>query len=112
MLHNNIGILLVKLHENTEDKKPQEEQKGDGMFSFAKNKRANTEKDKAMAKAKEHFNSAIALDDTYVKPLYHRMMLLKSETEYEEALADAKKISELEPSFRGIGQTVIELEKL
>ena len=73
------------------------------MFSFAKNKRANTEKDKAMAKAKEHFSSAIALDDSYVKPLYHRMMLLKSETEYEEALADAKKISELEPSFRGIG---------
>ena len=48
MLHNNIGILLVKLHENTEDKqdkKPQEDQKADGMFSFAKNKRANTEKD-------------------------------------------------------------------
>ena len=40
------------------------------------------------------------------------MMLLKSETEYEEALNDAKKISELEPTFRGIGQTIIELEKL
>ena len=40
------------------------------------------------------------------------MMILKSETEYEEALADAKRIHELEPTFAGIGATIIELEKL
>ena len=75
MLHNNIGILLVKMYEKVEQPPEQKDEKG--VFSFAKNKKANTEKDKAQAKAKEHFNSAIALDDKYVKPLYHRMMLLK-----------------------------------
>ena len=99
MIHNNIGICLVKMYENTEEEKPaapadrpEEEKKGDGVFSFAKNKKANTEKDKAMVKAKEHFTKAIELDDKYVKPHYQRMMLLKGEKEYEEALVDAKRI--------------------
>ena len=48
MIHNNIGILLVKMYENEQPKSKEEEKKdGDGVFSFAKNKRANTEKDKA-----------------------------------------------------------------
>jgi len=62
MIHNNIGICLVKMYENTEENPPtrsEEEKKGDGVFSFAKNKKANTEKDKAMVKAKEHFTKAI-----------------------------------------------------
>ena len=82
MLHNNIGICLVKMYENKESEKPpasaaEEEKKDDGVFSFAKNKKANTEKDKAYASAKEHFTKAIELDDKYIKPLYQRMMLLK-----------------------------------
>jgi hypothetical protein len=40
------------------------------------------------------------------------MIILKAETEYEEALADAMGIQELEPGFAGIGQTIIELERL
>ena len=70
MLHNNIGICLVKMYENTEDQKPPSsaEEGKDNVFSFQKNKRANTEKDKAMVKAKEHFTKAIELDETYVKP--------------------------------------------
>jgi hypothetical protein len=40
------------------------------------------------------------------------MCILKTQTEYEEALADANRIKELEPTFSGIGATIIELEKL
>jgi len=40
------------------------------------------------------------------------MTVLKEEEEYEEALADAKKIEQYEPGFRGIGHTVRELEQL
>lgn len=40
------------------------------------------------------------------------MCILKAQTEYEEALADAHKIQELDPSFVGIGATILELEKL
>ena len=40
------------------------------------------------------------------------MMILKSETEYEEALIDAKRVHELDPDFTGIGGIIIELEKL
>ena len=65
-----------------------------------------------MIKAKEHFTKAIELDEMYVKPHYQRMMILKSETEYEEALVDAKRIMELDPSFPQIKKTTIELEKL
>lgn len=51
MLHNNIGICLFKMYENTEEEPApslnEEEKKDDGVFTFAKNKKANTEKDKA-----------------------------------------------------------------
>ena len=50
MMHNNIGLCLVKMYENKEDEKPSEpaeEKKDDGLFTFAKNKKANTAKDKA-----------------------------------------------------------------
>jgi hypothetical protein len=40
------------------------------------------------------------------------MCILKSETEYEEALADALKIKEIDPGFAGISITISELEKL
>ena len=40
------------------------------------------------------------------------MMLLKGETEYEEALVDAKRIKEIDPNFSQINKTIIELEKL
>ena len=72
MLHNNIGICLVKMYEKTDEEKPsapagaeekKEEKKDDGMFSFQKNKKANTAKDIAYVQAKEHFTKAIELDD-------------------------------------------------
>ena len=37
---------------------------------------------------------------------------MKAEEEYEDALADAIKISQLDKGFSGIGITIIELEKL
>ena len=40
------------------------------------------------------------------------MCILKAEEEYEDALADAIKISQLDKGFSGIGITIIELEKL
>lgn len=39
-------------------------------------------------------------------------MIAKKEEEYELALADAKKIQELDPSFPRIHATVFELERL
>ena len=71
-----------------------------------------TARQKLQSDAKDHFEFAIELDSKYVKPLYQRMCILKNETEYEEALADALKIKELDPSFAGIGPTIAELEKL
>ena len=40
------------------------------------------------------------------------MMLLKGETEYEEALVDAKRIKEIDPNFSQINKTIIELESM
>ena len=40
------------------------------------------------------------------------MCILKAEEEYEDALADAIKISQLDKGLSGIGITIIELEKL
>ena len=50
MLHNNIGLCLIKQYENAEPEPPAEpaDEKKEAVFSFQKNKRANTEKDKAM----------------------------------------------------------------
>ena len=79
MLHNNIGLCLLKMYESTAESE-QPAQPADGqkeLFSFQKNKRANTDKDKANEQAKEHFGKAIGLDEMYVKPHYQRMMLLK-----------------------------------
>lgn len=59
-----------------------------------------------------HFTRAIELDDRYVKSMYQRMTLLKEQTEYEEALKDAARIREVEPSYKGIGTIILELEKL
>ena len=49
--------------------------------------------------AKGEFSTAIELNPNYAKPLYHRMNILKSEEEYDGALADANKIHEVDPSF-------------
>ena len=40
------------------------------------------------------------------------MTLLKEQTEYEEALKDAARIREVEPSYKAIGSIILELEKL
>ena len=40
------------------------------------------------------------------------MKLLKDEEEYEQALEDAKKIQELEPSYPDIHRTLRDLERL
>jgi len=53
-----------------------------------------------------HFTKAIELDPEYVKPMSQRMTLLKAQTEYEEALKDAVRIKEVQPSFLGIGSTI------
>lgn len=49
--------------------------------------------------AKGEFTKAIELNDRYPKPLYHRMNLYKEEEEYDAALADAKKIMEIDPHW-------------
>ena len=49
--------------------------------------------------AKGEFSKAIDLFPEYPKPLYHRMNIYKEEEEYDLALADAKKILEIDPEF-------------
>ena len=39
------------------------------------------------------------------------MTIHKDEEEYEEAVADAKRIEEIDPTFKGIRMTIIELER-
>ena len=79
---------------------------------MGKKKFKNAYRESALKRAKEQFGFALELDERYIKPRYQRMTVLKEEEEYEEALADAKKIEEFEPGFRGIGHTVRELEQL
>ncbi len=62
---------------------------------------------KSLKQAKDHFTQAIELDPSYLKPLYQRMCILKADKEYEDALADAIKISKLDKGFPGIGITII-----
>ena len=50
-------------------------------------------------KALDHFTAAIALDPQYLKPVYQRMILLKANEDYEEAIKDAKRVHELDSSF-------------
>ena len=40
------------------------------------------------------------------------MEIYREEEEYEEALKDAKRIAEIDPTFRDIYKTIAELEKL
>ncbi len=40
------------------------------------------------------------------------MILYKEQKEFEEAIKDAVKIRELDPTFSGIGATLLELETL
>mmetsp|Transcript_29766 Transcript_29766/g.39596 ORF Transcript_29766/g.39596 Transcript_29766/m.39596 type:complete len:80 (+) Transcript_29766:288-527(+) len=79
---------------------------------MGKKRNTNAHREKALKRAKEQFGLALELDEQYIKPRYQRMTVLKEEEEYEEALADAKKIEQYEPGFRGIGHTVRELEQL
>lgn len=57
-------------------------------------------------KALEHFTAAIALDQSYLKPVYQRMTLLKANEDYEEAIKDAKKVQELDPHFHQINKEI------
>ena len=50
-------------------------------------------------KALEHFTAAIEIDKIYLKPVYQRMVLLRGNEEYEDALKDAKIVKELDPKF-------------
>ena len=79
---------------------------------MSKKKPKNANRNKALEQAKDSFGKAIELDQTYVKPLYQRMTILREEEDYEMALVDAKKIEEIDPCFKGIGQTVRELDQL
>ena len=51
-------------------------------------------------KAKGEFSKAIELNPEYPKPLFHRMNLHKDAEEYDLALADAKRIIEIDPEFQ------------
>ena len=113
MIYNNLGMVLTRLHEGTandDSGSEGDENEGDQaknnqfmMKSLQKKKPKNANRNKALEQAKEKFASAFELDPTYIKPLYQRMNVLREEEEYEEALADAKKIEELDPCFNGIG---------
>ena len=120
MMHNNLGMVLMKLHEPTEAEKEAAREREEAerlanpqLFKSTlqrpKNKNAN--RNKALERAKTAFGKAIELDNQYIKPLYQRMTIHKEEEEYEEAVADAKRIEEIDPTFKGIRTTIIELER-
>ena len=109
MIYNNLGMVLTRLHEGSaadqNDDSNSEDDESKNQFvmkSLQKRKPKNANRNKALEQAKEKFASALELDPTYIKPLYQRMNVLREEEEYEEALADAKKIEELDPGFNGI----------
>jgi hypothetical protein len=55
------------------------------------------------------------MNPEYAKPIWHRMHIFKTETEYERALEDAKKILEIDPDFQSQQlrlKIIPELEKL
>ena len=104
-----MGLCLVKIAE-VNDETPVKVSEEESKYNFGQKKKDLLTP--SLLKAKGHFSSAIERDPEYVKPLYQRMLLNKKEEEYEDALADAKKIQELEPSFKGISTTISELEKL
>ena len=123
MIHNNLGMVLMRLHEPTAQEREQEaaaasaESTGEEakqLFSstLQKKKPKNANRNKALEQAKDAFGKAIELDECYVKPLYQRMTILREEEEYEEAARDAKKIAEIEPGFKDISKTIAQLENL
>ena len=63
-------------------------------------------------KALEHFSTASELDPTYLKPVYQRMVLFKSNEDYEDAVKDAKRVNELDSKFPQIDHEIAALEKL
>ena len=63
-------------------------------------------------RAVEHFTKAVDLDPAYLKPVYQRMCLYRLNEDYEDALKDAKKVKELDPSFPQISNEIQHLEKL
>ena len=65
--------------------------------------------------AKGEFTKAIELNPKYAKPLWHRLHIFKTETEYDKALEDANKILEIDPDFNSAQlklKIIPELEKL
>jgi len=50
--------------------------------------------------AKDEFAKAMDLDPNYAKPLFCRMNLHREAGDYELALADAKKIIQIDPEFQ------------
>ena len=109
----------MRLHEPTAEEKAaaaaepaQSAEEKPFMSSIQKKRNKNANRDKALKRAKDEFGKAIELDEAYIKPRFQRMTILKEEEEYEEAVLDAKKIEEIEPTFKGIRQTIMELEKL
>ena len=65
-----------------------------------------------LKQACDHFTQAIELDPDYLKPVYQRMCLYKQNTDYEDAIKDAKRVQELDHNFPKISAEIVELEKL
>ena len=121
---NNLGMVLMKLHEPTEEEQKQGQAQQDGendpkqLFgsTLQKKRPKNANRNKALERAKEAFGKAIDLDVEYIKPHFYRMKIYEEEEEYEDAVRDAKCIEELDPKFkyenRLIHRKIEELERL
>eukprot|EP00347_Sterkiella_histriomuscorum_P022287 403331017 len=79
---------------------------------FYNNKGICYSKMKDNKEAKKQFSKAIEIKADYVKPRALRMKIHRDEDEFDQALEDAKKIQEIEPSYPGIHRTVMELDVL
>ena len=49
--------------------------------------------------AKGEFSKSIEINEKYAKPLWHRLNIRRKEEDYEGAIADAKKIQEIDQEF-------------
>ena len=75
MIHNNLGMVLMRLHEPTEEEKAKiaaeaAENDSDKPSFMLKKRNKNANRDKALQRAKEQFGKALELDEAYIKPRY------------------------------------------
>ena len=74
-MYNNLGMVLMKLHEPAakDDNKEEEKEDQNQLFMSTLQKKKNPKnanRNKALEQARDAFGKAIDLDSQYIKPLF------------------------------------------